>query len=98
MKKLAVCGSALALALLLAFATSFGFGGTTVAFAQDATPVPTIVAQTQPAQPVQDDNEFPWGLLGLIGLAGLIPRRREEPVRVETTRTTPGVGVRDTKN
>ncbi len=24
------------------------------------------------------DSDFPWGLLGLLGLAGLIPRKREE--------------------
>ena len=23
-----------------------------------------------------DDDSFPWGLLGLLGLAGLIPRKR----------------------
>ena len=32
------------------------------------------------AAPVQEeeDNDFPWGLLGLLGLAGLIPRKRKE--------------------
>ncbi len=26
----------------------------------------------------EEDNDFPWGLLGLLGLAGLIPRKRKE--------------------
>jgi MYXO-CTERM domain-containing protein len=37
------------------------------------------MAATDPmAMPVEreDDNDFPWGLLGLLGLAGLIPRKR----------------------
>jgi MYXO-CTERM domain-containing protein len=39
-----------------------------------------------------DDNDVPWGLLGLLGLGGLASlRRRPEPVReVPTT-----VGVYD---
>jgi hypothetical protein len=27
----------------------------------------------------QEDNDFPWGLLGLVGLAGLLGRKRKEP-------------------
>lgn len=30
------------------------------------------------AAPVEDDNDFPWGLLGLLGLAGLLGRRKTE--------------------
>ncbi len=26
----------------------------------------------------EDDNDFPWGLLGLLGLAGLLGRKRQE--------------------
>ena len=26
----------------------------------------------------REDKDFPWGLLGLLGLAGLIPRKRKE--------------------
>lgn len=29
-----------------------------------------------------DDSDFPWGLLGLLGLAGLIPRRKKEEIHV----------------
>ena len=36
-----------------------------------------------------DDDGFPWGLLGLLGLAGLLGmRRRDDDVRVDTTRNT----------
>ena len=36
-----------------------------------------------------DDRGFPWGLLGLLGLAGLLgSRRRDDDVRVDTTRDT----------
>ncbi|MDB5696318.1 MAG: hypothetical protein JWN21_1861 [Sphingomonas bacterium] len=38
----------------------------------------------------EDDDRFPWGLLGLLGLAGLIPRKRNVHVDVDrTTHTTP---------
>lgn len=31
-----------------------------------------------------DDDDFPWGLLGLLGLAGLIGlKRRDDDVRVD---------------
>jgi hypothetical protein len=40
-------------------------------------------ADTQPAR--QNNNGFPWGLLGLAGLAGLAGlRRQEQPQRIET--------------
>lgn len=36
-----------------------------------------------------DDDGFPWGLLGLLGLAGLLgTKRRDDDVRVDTTRDT----------
>jgi MYXO-CTERM domain-containing protein len=34
-----------------------------------------------------NDNQFPWGLLGLLGLAGLMGRRRVETVQHEVPRT-----------
>jgi hypothetical protein len=39
-----------------------------------------MMADNMTAAPVQEeeDNDFPWGLLGLLGLAGLIPRKRKE--------------------
>ncbi|HEX8535045.1 MAG TPA: WGxxGxxG family protein [Allosphingosinicella sp.] len=46
------------------------------AFAQDA----ADPANTQYVDRSQqeDDNDFPWGLLGLLGLAGLLGRKRQE--------------------
>ena len=36
-----------------------------------------------------DDGGFPWGLIGLLGLAGLLgTRRRDDDVRVDRTRDT----------
>ena len=55
-----------------------------VAFAQEGTV--TADATTQTAQPENDDDGFPWGLLGLLGLGGLagLNRRDNTPQRVET--------------
>ena len=38
----------------------------------------TTVDPTMMAAPVEDDNDFPWGLLGLLGLAGLLGRKRDD--------------------
>jgi MYXO-CTERM domain-containing protein len=105
MKKIALCGGALLLALLVAFGTIAVLSGhptTTVAFAQDGTAIPTAVAQAAPVQSTQparqDNNGFPWGLLGLLGLAGLAGLRRQpEPVRREPANVQPTVGVYDSK-
>ena len=49
---------------------------------------------TDPMLNTTDDDDddrggFPWGLLGLLGLAGLLgTRRRDDDVRVDTTRDT----------
>ena len=47
-------------------------------------------AQSETTTTVQreEQREFPWGLLGLLGLAGLIPRKRETHVHPTTTTTT----------
>ena len=36
----------------------------------------------------EEDDGFPWGLLGLLGLAGLIPRKRHNRVDADN-RTRP---------
>jgi len=36
----------------------------------------TTVDTSYGVPPAEDDNDFPWGLLGLLGLLGLIPRKR----------------------
>lgn len=41
------------------------------------------------AQPVEreDDDDFPWGLLGLLGLAGLLGlKKRERDIHVDARR------------
>jgi MYXO-CTERM domain-containing protein len=105
MKKIALCGGAFILALLVAIGSTAVLTvqpTTTVAFAQDGTAVPTAVAQTAPVQTTQpareDNNDFPWGLLGLVGLAGLAGLRRQpEPVRREPANVKPTVGMYDSK-
>ena len=49
---------------------------------------PTL-ADPAPVAVDDDDDDFPWGLLGLLGLAGLIPRkRRDDDIRVDRTDST----------
>ena len=63
------------------------------AFAVPAAAQDTTTTTTDPAMatPVTDDgdndSDFPWGLLGLIGLAGLLGRKRDNDVRVDRTGT-----------
>lgn len=98
-----VGGLAIALLIAVGSFTVSESRPTTVAFAQDATAVPTTAAQTtvQSTQPVErENNGFPWGLLGLLGLAGLAGLRpRPEPARHEpvqsTSQGTSKVGVYD---
>lgn len=56
------------------------------------TPFATMAQQTErtvetTTVPVEH-HDFPWGLLGLIGLAGLIPRK-QNVVHVDRTTTRP---------
>lgn len=86
MKKLVIYSSAVLIALLLVVGSfAFNVSSSTVAFAQEGTAVPDDTQSAPVVQTTQedDDNDFPWGLLGLAGLAGLAGlRRREEPTRV----------------
>ena len=63
----------------------------TPAIAQTADPA-TDPAMTNPA-PVENDDDFPWGLLGLLGLAGLLGMKRRD--RDDVRRTT-GTGTGNT--
>ncbi|HET7460482.1 MAG TPA: WGxxGxxG family protein [Longimicrobium sp.] len=49
----------------------------------------TTVTTTATHVEDDDDHEFPWGLLGLLGLAGLIPRRRKDVHVHEEVHTRP---------
>lgn len=40
-----------------------------------------------PSEP-KEDRDFPWGLLGLLGLAGLLKRPKEDVVVRDTTTTS----------
>jgi hypothetical protein len=60
-----------------------------------ATAPATVPLATDPMVNTIDDDcdddrgGFPWGLLGLLGLAGLLgTKRRDDDVRVDTTRDT----------
>jgi len=53
----------------------------------------TSTPRTEVKTVVEDKFEFPWGLLGLLGLAGLIPKKRSVEVsgvhdETRETRTT----------
>ncbi|HEX5724095.1 MAG TPA: WGxxGxxG family protein [Longimicrobiaceae bacterium] len=60
-----------------------------------------VRAQDTPTTVIEEDvdddddgGDFPWGLLGLLGLAGLLPRRQRD-VHVHETRTPPPPPPRD---
>jgi hypothetical protein len=57
------------------------------ALAQNDTTAGTT-ADTAYAAPVQEeDDDFPWGLLGLLGLAGLLGlKKRERDIHVDARR------------
>jgi LPXTG-motif cell wall-anchored protein len=48
--------------------------GTTVSNSYD----PATDTQQQTTVTREEDNDFPWGLLGLLGLAGLLGRKKKE--------------------
>ena len=55
------------------------------AFAQDNVGDTTDTTYAAPAR--EDDDDFPWGLLGLLGLAGLLGlKKRERDIHVDARR------------
>ena len=69
MKKTAIAIAAATLVSISAVGPGQGTGGT----------VDTSYGNPQP----QEDDGFPWGLLGLLGLAGLLGRKRRDSVTVD---------------
>ena len=61
-------------------AASLAMAMPSIAHAQD-----TTTDASMSAAPVQDDDDdFPWGLLGLLGLAGLLGlKRRDDHVHTD---------------
>lgn len=52
----------------------------------DATVGTTDTTYSQPVER-EDDDDFPWGLLGLLGLAGLLGlKKRERDIHVDARR------------
>lgn len=52
-------------------------------------PLVDPLTTTNTVEPDDDDNDFPWGLLGLLGLAGLLGRkRRDDDIHVDARRNT----------
>ena len=43
----------------------------------------TGTVDTSYGNPQKEDDGFPWGLLGLLGLAGLLPRKRHDRIDVD---------------
>lgn len=37
----------------------------------------------------EEDDDFPWGLLGLLGLAGLIPRKKPADINIDNRSNPP---------
>ena len=64
--------------------TGAGAGGTPGSGVGNGT-VDTSYGNPQP----EDEGGFPWGLLGLLGLAGLLPRKRHDRVDVDNRTTRP---------
>jgi MYXO-CTERM domain-containing protein len=48
-----------------------------------------VITTTTHTEQEDDDSDFPWGLLGLLGLAGLIPRRHKDVHVHEEVHTRP---------
>ena len=78
LSNLALAATMLALASPV-YAQGTGTGDTVDVAVNDTT------GMTTQTRPVDDDNDFPWGLLGLLGLAGLLGRKRDNDVHVNRT-------------
>ncbi len=64
-----------------------GNGGVRTEVTSTPRPQATSTTRTETTRTVERETSFPWGLLGLLGLAGLIPQKRKT-VEVEEFRDT----------
>ena len=62
--------------LPLILAASLALAAPAAVVAQDTTVDNAAMTTGTPVQ--EDDDDFPWGLLGLLGLAGLLGRKRND--------------------
>jgi hypothetical protein len=75
--------------ITLALAATASLAFAPAALGQATTTTDTSMTAAPATTPVEDDdNDFPWGLLGLIGLAGLLGRKRDDRVHTDTNRRT----------
>ena len=83
MKTQSLKKAAIVAAAVLAFAPA-------AALAQNAAdPAYDGTTNTQYAAVEEDDDDFPWGLLGLLGLAGLLGlKRKDNDIHVDARRDT----------
>jgi hypothetical protein len=82
-----VLGLALMTVLQASAQTNGNAGNVTVRTEATSTPRPQATSTTRTETTVERETSFPWGLLGLLGLAGLIPQKRKT-VEVEEFRDT----------
>lgn len=62
--------------------------GASAASAQSVNTTDNGVDTTYVAQP-EEENDFPWGLLGLLGLLGLIPRKKAPDINIDNRSNPP---------
>ena len=67
--------------------------------AASATTTDINAVDTTYEEPREEEDGFPWGLLGLLGLLGLIPRKKAPDVHIDNrhgggTGTGTGTGTR----
>lgn len=71
------------LSIILAAAAGLAAAAPLPAFAQSTVSEPGFVERA----PDDDDDDVPWGVLGLLGLGGLLRKRREPGIHVDARHT-----------
>lgn len=75
---------------LLAFSPAIAKNTATASDAVRAPDSSVVSDRVTTTVPVEEHHDFPWGLIGLLGLAGLLPRKREEVIVPRDTCVQPG--------